>query len=324
MLKAMMNAPLGDDVFGDDPTVNELEAKAADIFGMEAALFCTSGTMTNQIAIKVHTRPADEVICDRMAHVYAYEGGGIAFNSGASVKLLDGDRGRLNAEQVKSAINEDNVHFPRTSLVCLENTVNRGGGAIYNFEEIKAIRKVCDENHLGLHLDGARLCNALVETSQTPKEYGEVFDSISLCLSKGLGAPVGSVLLGNKNFIKQARRIRKVFGGGWRQAGILAAAGIYALDNNIQRLKEDHAKAKRLAQALEDLDYVESVMPQETNIVIFTLKENLDPTAFRNYLSQNGILAAGFGAKSIRFVTHLDVSEEMVSKVIDVLRMFKT
>ena len=236
MLKAMVSAKVGDDVFGEDPTINELERLSADMFGMEAGLFCPSGTMTNQIAIKCHTQPGDEVICDESAHVYQYEGGGIAFNSSASVKLLYGDRGRINAEQVKAAINPDDSHKSRTSLVCLENTSNRGGGSCYNFSEIKAIKKVCTENSLILHLDGARLWNALIAKKETPKQYGEVFDSVSICLSKGLGCPVGSVLVGNKDFIKKARRIRKVLGGGMRQAGVLAAAGIYGLQNNFDRL----------------------------------------------------------------------------------------
>ena len=250
MLQAMMTAKVGDDVFGEDPSINELEKMSADMFGMESGLFCPSGTMTNQIAIKCHTQPGDEVICDESAHVYQYEGGGIAFNSSASVKLLYGDRGRINATQVKAAINPDDNHKANTSLVCLENTSNRGGGSCYDFNEIKKIKEVCVENHLALHLDGARLWNALVAKNETPKQYGETFDSISICLSKGLGCPVGSVLIGKKDFIKKARRIRKVFGGGMRQAGFLAAAGIYALKNNIERLKQDHDNAKQIGEVI--------------------------------------------------------------------------
>ena len=245
MLTAMMNAKVGDDVFGEDPTVNELEAMAATMFGMEAGLFCPSGTMTNQIAIKVHTQPGDEVICDKLAHIYQYEGGGIAFNSGCSVKLLDGDKGRITSDQVIEGINANQDYKAATSLVALENTTNRGGGSCYDFKEIIAIREVCSANNLGLHLDGARIFNALVEKKETPKQYGEIFDSISICLSKGLGTPVGSILLGTDKFIKRARRVRKAFGGGMRQAGFLAAAGIYALENNIDRLKEDHLHARK-------------------------------------------------------------------------------
>src|SRR6188472_669187 len=240
MLDAMMTAKVGDDVFGEDPSINKVEAESARMFGMEAAIFCPSGTMTNQIAIKCHTQPGDEVICDESAHIYQYEGGGVAFNSSASVKLLYGDRGRINAAQVKSAINPDDNHKANTSLVCLENTSNRGGGSCYDFNEIKKIKEVCVEKHLALHLDGARLWNALIAKKETSKQYGENFDSISICLSKGLGCPVGSVLLGKKDLIKKARRIRKVFGGAMRQGGIIAAAGIYALKNNIERLKQDH------------------------------------------------------------------------------------
>src|SRR6185436_1054806 len=269
MTEAMMNARVGDDVFGEDPSINELEASAATMFGMEASLFCPSGTMTNQIAIKCHTQPGDEVICDESAHVYQYEAGGIAFNSGASVKLLTGDRGRISAEQVKVSINPDDNHKAHTSLVCVENTSNRGGGSCYDFAEIIKIRKVCMENNLKFHLDGARLFNALIEKNETPKQYGEVFDSISICLSKSLGCPVGSLLLGKKDLIKKARRIRKVFGGGMRQGGIIAAAGIYALKNNIERLKQDHVHAKQIGNAIAKTTFAKSVFPVETNIIIF-------------------------------------------------------
>ncbi|RYD70570.1 MAG: aminotransferase class I/II-fold pyridoxal phosphate-dependent enzyme, partial [Sphingobacteriales bacterium] len=256
MLEAMLKAHVGDDVFGEDPTVNALESFTAQIFGMEAGLFCPSGTMTNQIAIKCHTQPGDEVICDKTSHVYIYEGGGIAFNSGSQVKALDGERGMINADQVKEAINPDDVHKARTSLVTLENTANRGGGSCYNLAEIQKIKEVCLQNNLRLHLDGARLFNALVARQETTRQYGELFDSISICLSKGLGAPIGSLLIGKSQFIKQARRVRKVFGGGMRQAGYLAAAGLYALENNIDRLEIDHAHAHQIAEILMGKDFV--------------------------------------------------------------------
>src|ERR1700761_2012732 len=243
MLDAMMTARVGDDVFGEDPSINQLEKMAAGLFGMDAAVYCPSGTMSNQIAIKCHTQPGDEVICEKSSHVYIYEGGGIAFNSGSQVRALDGDRGRITAEQVSQAINPDDVHRARTSLVSLENTCNRGGGSCYDIEEIKKIRQVCSDHQLKLHLDGARLFNALVATGQTAAEYGEVFDSISICLNKGLGCPIGSILMGPAPYIRQARRVRKVFGGGMRQAGFMAAAGIYALHNNIDRLAADHDHA---------------------------------------------------------------------------------
>ncbi len=316
MLKAMWNAEVGDDVFGEDKSINELEQLAADMFGMEAALFCPSGTMTNQIAIKLHTQPGDEVICDADAHVYQYEGGGIAFNAGASTRLLAGDRGRVNAAQVKAAVNPDDVHRARTSLVCLENTSNRGGGSCYDWNEIMAIRAVCKEHGLAFHLDGARLFNALVATSQTPRQYGEAFDSISICLSKSLGCPVGSLLLGKKEFIHRARRMRKVFGGGMRQAGYLAAAGIYALKNNIDRLQEDHAHARQLADALEAQSWVKKILPVETNIIIFEMQEAGTAPLLAQKLKELDILAYAISPDRIRLVVHLDITKEMIARTI--------
>ena len=319
MLQAMMNAPVGDDVFGEDPSINQLEEMAAKLFDMEAALYCPSGTMSNQIAIRCHTQPGDEVICASNAHVYIYEGGGIASNSGSQVKTMVGDFGRINAEQVVAAINPDDVHKPSTSLVCLENTSNRGGGGCYDFEEIKKIRKVCNDNSLQLHLDGARLFNALVAKKETPKQYGEIFDSISVCLNKGLGCPIGSILISKQNFIKKARRVRKVFGGGMRQAGFMAAAGIYALHNNIERLAQDHLHAKQIADALAKKDYVKSIMPVETNIVIAITKEDYPAKQIAERLYQKGIHVIAIAADQIRFVTHLDISEDMVQKTIDII-----
>jgi len=319
MIQAMITAKVGDDVFGEDPSINELEKMSADMFGMEACLFCPSGTMTNQIAIKCHTQPGDEVICDESAHVYQYESGGIAFNSGASVKLLYGDRGRINAAQVKASINADDNHKAHTSLVCLENTSNRGGGSCYDFEEIKKIKQVCIENHLSLHLDGARLWNALVAKKETPKQYGEVFDSMSICLSKGLGCPVGSVLVGKKDFIKKARRIRKVFGGGMRQGGFLAAAGIYALQNNIERLQEDHDHAKQIGQAIANSSIARSVLPIETNIIIFETVDTTTAAAIVEELKQKEILCYDIAPDRVRLVVHLDIKKEMVNKTIEII-----
>ncbi|BDD10563.1 threonine aldolase [Fulvitalea axinellae] len=319
MLEAMNAAPVGDDVFGEDPGVNALERKVAEMFGKQAAVFCPSGTMTNQIAIKAHTRPADEVICDRLSHVYNYEGGGIAFHSGCSLSLMDGDRGRFTAEDVANSIRPDDIHSPRTSLVAVENTTNKGGGACWDFAELQKIRRVCDENGLAFHLDGARLFNALVAKGETPEMYGNLFDSISICLSKGLGAPVGSLLLGDAEFIEYARRIRKLMGGGMRQAGSLAVAGIYALDNHVERLGDDHARAKRLAEVLSNLAYVSKVIEPETNIVIFELKKSLDPKAFLSGLEKEGVKAVSFGGQLIRFVTHLDITEQMMEHTIEKL-----
>ncbi len=316
MLEAMMSAKTGDDVFGEDPSINELESLSAGMFGMEAAIFCPSGTMTNQIAIKCHTQPGDEVICDESSHVYQYEGGGIAFNSGASVKLLQGDLGRISADQVLAAINPDDPHRAHTSLVSLENTSNRGGGSCYDFSEIKKIQTVCKEKNLAFHLDGARLWNALVAKKQTAKQYGEVFDSISICLSKSLGCPVGSLLLGKKDFIKKARRTRKAFGGGMRQAGFLAAAGIYALQNHIDRLAEDHANAKKIAEAIARKEFVNKVLPVETNIIIFELKEGMTAPALVAKLKEQGILGYAISPNRVRLVVHLDISTEMTARTI--------
>lgn len=316
MLEAMFTAEVGDDVFGDDPTVNALETKAAALFGMEAALFCSSGTQTNQLAIRVHTRPGAEVICDKLSHIYLYEGGGIALNSLSSVKLLDGDKGRISAQQVRDAINNpDDVHAAVSRLVSLENTMNKGGGCYYNFSEIEAIKDVCAQNGLALHLDGARLFNALVETGETPFQYGQVFDSISICLSKGLGCPVGSLLLGSKEFIKQARRARKAMGGGWRQAGYLAAAGIYALDHHVERLRQDHARARAIGELLIGRSEVEEIYPIDTNIVIFRLPESILATDYVAQLASRGIRAVTFGKHLIRFVTHLDFTDEHLSEL---------
>ena len=318
MLEAMMKAKVGDDVFGEDPSINELENMGASMFGMEAALFCPSGTMTNQIAIKCHTQPGDEVICDESSHIYQYEGGGIAFNSGASVKLIQGNYGRITAQQVKAVIQPDDAHRAHSSLVALENTSNRGGGSCYDFEEIKKIGEVCKENKLAFHLDGARLWNALVAKNETAIQYGETFDSISICLSKSLGCPVGSLLLGKKDFIKKARRVRKVFGGGMRQAGFIAAAGVYALQNNIERLAEDHAHTKQIAAAIAEKEFVHMLLPVETNIIIFELKENLTAPDLVTRLKEHSILGYAISPNRVRLVVHLDITKEMVSKTIDI------
>ncbi len=309
MMEAMFNAEVGDDVFNEDPTVNQLEQKLAEMFGMEAGLYCPSGTMTNQIAIRLHTGPQTEIICHKYSHIYLYEGGGIMSNSQASVKLLDGPLGKLSPEDIAEAINPDDVHAPETTLVALENTMNKGGGSIYTLEEIKPIRELCGKHGLKLHLDGARLFNALAVTDEDPKDWGKAFDSISICLSKGLGCPVGSVLLGNSKFIHKARKVRKALGGGMRQAGFLAAAGIYALDHHVERLKEDHQRADRIGQILDRQEWVSEVFPVKTNIVIARLKD-VTPADMLEKLKGGGIRAVKFGKDQIRFVTHLDFTDE--------------
>ena len=319
MLEAMMQAKVGDDVFGEDETVNALEAKLSAIFNMEAGLFCPSGTMTNQIAIKCFTQPMDEVICDQTAHVYRYEGGGIAYNSLASVRLLHGERGILTPELIDPEINEPNIHYPDSTLVVLENTVNKGGGACYSLSQIAPIYDLCQKKGLKLHLDGARIFNALTETGDAAQDYGQYFDGISVCLSKGLGSPAGSVLLGSKDMIKKARKIRKVLGGGMRQVGFLAAAGIYALDNQVERLKIDHQHARALESTLNSLSYVDHVMPVQTNIVIFKVAEGLEAIDIVNKLTDKGILCNTTNRDTIRFVTHLNISSEMIDQAIEIL-----
>ncbi|TAE36478.1 MAG: aminotransferase class I/II-fold pyridoxal phosphate-dependent enzyme [Runella slithyformis] len=320
MLEAMFSATVGDDVFGDDPTVNALQEKAARLFGTEAALFCTSGTLTNQLAIRVHTQPGSEVICDKRSHVYLYEGGGIALNALSSVKLLDGQRGKITAQQVQDAINADDIHAPISRLVVLENTMNKGGGCYYTEAEIAPIRALCQARGLALHLDGARLFNALVETHETPAQHGALFDSMSICLSKGLGCPVGSLLLGSHDFIKKAVRFRKAMGGGWRQAGYLAAAGLYALDHHVQRLRDDHARARAIGKILEKRPEVVAIYPIETNIVIFELPPSILAADYVAQLATKGILAVTFGKHLVRFVTHLDFTDqhlEAFTKMLD-------
>lgn len=323
MLNAMLNAELGDDVFSADPTVNELQEKTASLFGKEAGLYCPSGTMTNQLAIKIHTQPLDEVICDKLSHIYKYENGAWAMHSGVSMKLLSGDRGRITAEEVENNIQPIHDWLPRTKLVSLENTCNSGGGSCYEFDTLKEIKEVCTKSNLKYHLDGARIFNALEAKSYTALEIGSLFDTISVCLSKGLGAPVGSVLLGTKQDIAYARRMRKAFGGGMRQAGILAAAGIYALDNNIERLSQDHQKAKTLEDKLNNCSFIEKVLNVQTNIVIFDVDESYSTAQeFVEKLAEIGILCAPFSKQSVRFVTHLDISNEMIDYTLAKLSEF--
>ena len=319
MLRAMFDAEVGDDVFGQDPSVNALEAHVAAMFGHEAAVFCPSGTMTNQLAIKVHTQPLDEVICDHDSHIWHYESAGFAWHSGVRINPVVGERGKLRAEQVEAAIQPTYDWLARTRLVVLENTCNRGGGATYHLDEIDAIRELCTARGLALHLDGARLMNALVANEESPLEWGKRFDSISLCLSKGLGAPVGSVLSGPADFIREARRFRKIMGGGMRQAGFMAAAGLYALHHQVDRLREDHAHARHLAEALTEQPYVKQVRPVETNIVIFDVMDGLTAKQVLDALEAHGVRASAFGPQTIRFVTYREVGGREVEQVIRTL-----
>ena len=320
MKSFMMDAKLGDDVFEDDPSVRHLEDMAASMFGKEAGLFCPSGTMTNQIALMTHLKPGDEVICSRESHIYNYEGGGIARNAGASVRLIERKTGLLTVSDIADNINPDDVHQPVTKLVALENTCNRGGGNCYDINEIKAIKEFCDKIGLPVHLDGARLFNAIVKKGHSAEDYGACFDSISICLSKGLGAPLGSLLLGDAHFIKTARRNRKVLGGGMRQVGIVASAGTYALNHHVDRLKDDHEHAQIIANALANCSWINQVLDVETNIIVASLKDDFEPLKFLHKLEEDGVLAIPFGKGKIRMVTHLDVSSENVEKVVESLK----
>ncbi|WP_459209804.1 threonine aldolase family protein [Aquimarina rhabdastrellae] len=321
MLEAIVQAEVGDDVYKEDPTTNALEEKIANLFGKDQALFFPSGSMANQAAIKLHTQPGEQLIADKYAHVYNYEGGGVSFNSGVSCKLIDGRRGMITAAQVEASINPpDFYHSPLTSLVCLENTTNKGGGACYDFDEIKKIRKVCDTHNLGFHLDGARLWNALVARGESTKQYGAQFDTISVCLSKGLGTPMGSVLIGDAKYMENAIRVRKVLGGGMRQVGYMAAAGIYAIENNIERLAEDHKKAKEIGKVLETLSFVTNVEPIDTNIVIFSTDKKEEE--FITEMAKKDVHFYGMGQGKLRFVTHLDYTDEMHERLISILKGF--
>ncbi|WP_297803430.1 GntG family PLP-dependent aldolase [uncultured Polaribacter sp.] len=323
MLESMMNAKVGDDVFKMDSTTNELQKKAAAMFGMEDALFFPSGTMANQTAIKLHTQPGDKLFCDKYAHVYNYEGGGAAFNSGVTCKLINGDRGMFTAKQLQEAIiGRSDIHVPYSSLVCIENTTNKGGGACWDFSELEKLQKLSKQNNLAFHLDGARLFNALVAKNESPEQYGALFDTISICLSKGLGAPIGSILLGSKVHIAKALRIRKLLGGAMRQVGFLAAAGIYALDNHVERLAEDHKKAKEIGQVLEEVSYVTKVETIETNIVIFYVDKKIGDTNFIQKMAAKNILLTPMGEGKIRIVTHLNYTNKMHQILLKELKNF--
>ena len=320
MLDTMLTAEVGDDVYKEDPSINALEQRLADMFGMDEALFFPTGSMANQAALKLHTNPGEQVICDKYAHIYNYEGGGASFNSGISCKLVDGHRGMFTAEQAEASINPpDFYHSPLTSLIAVENTTNKGGGACWDFEELKKLRQVAANHGLGYHLDGARLWNALIVTDQSPKQYGELFDTISVCLSKGLGCPMGSVLIGNNDLMQGAILVRKILGGGMRQVGFAAASGLYALDNHFERLAEDHKKAKEIGEVLSKNTSIEKVEPIETNILIFELKSHVNETDFLNRLSEKGIQIIGMGSNKLRMVTHLNYSDAMHERLLQIL-----
>jgi threonine aldolase len=309
MLDVMMKADVGDDVFAEDPTVKKLEEHCAKMFGMETGLFCPSGTMTNQIAVKAHTQPLDEIICDKLCHIYNYETGGWAFHSGVSVRLTDGDRGIMTPAQIEACVLPDYDWYPNSRLVCIENTVNKGGGSVYTIEQMKAIGELCRSKGLQYHLDGARIFNALAALGKQPEDLAGIFDSISVCISKGLGAPAGSVLLGTRTMIKKSRKLRKVMGGGMRQSGFLAAACLYALENNVERLSTDHQRATRIGELLSTCSWVKRVLPVETNIIIFEVEDSAKTSEI---LAARGVRTSPFSPTLVRMVTHLDISDEMM------------
>ena len=313
MLDAMLKAKVGDDVYGEDPTVKRLENLVADYFGMDRAMFFPSGTMANQVAIKLHTNPGDQVIAHKYSHVYNYEGGGVSFNSGVSFKLLDGEKGIFSTDELSSAINpKDFYHAPLSKLVSLENTTNKGGGHCWDFNDFESIKKICSDNNLGLHMDGARIWNSIIAKNDNPKLYGNIFDTVSVCLSKGLGCPIGSILVGKKNFIDKAIKIRKILGGGMRQVGYLAAAGLYAIQNNISRLLIDHERAKEISLKFLSKDFIKTINDVETNIIILELNESVQKKTIIDYFSKNDIVFDWFsmGPEKIRIVTHLDYSKD--------------
>lgn len=322
MRRVMAEAEVGDDVFGEDPTVNLLQEKVAKLLGKEDAIFVPSGTMANQLSIKAHTQPGDEVIIEETSHPFNFEGGGGAALSGVQFYCLKGVRGILDASQIEEAIRPDDHHFPVTRLICLENTHNRGGGSIYPIEKMKEIYRLAKSRGLSVHLDGARLWNASVATGIKPHQYAEWADSVSVCLSKGLGAPIGSLVAGPKSFIQRVHRFRKMFGGGMRQVGIIAAAGIYALDHHMERLKEDHLNAKRLALGLKELKGI-SINPDEveTNIVIFKLNlKGVNAYDITEAMKKEGVLIHPIGKNQIRLVTHLDVSSEDIDHALETFK----
>jgi threonine aldolase len=322
MRKAMAEAEVGDDVFHEDPSVNRLEEMVAALYGKEAAIYAASGTMANQLAIRAQTHHGDEIIMERTSHPFNSEAGALAALAGVQVNLIDGKQGIMDVEQIRAVVRTPNVHHAPTALICLENTHNRGGGSIWPLDKIRAVSDFARSISVPMHLDGARLLNACVATGLTPHDYAQYFDSCTLCLSKGLGAPVGSLVIGSKEFVTTAHRFRKQFGGGMRQAGILAAAGIYALEHNVERLAEDHLTAKRLARGIADIDGLDiDGNAVETNILYFHVrKPGLTVPMLLERLKTEGVLMLGTGPNSVRAVTHLDVSKEGIDRAIDVLQ----
>ena len=320
MRNYIAQADVGDDVYGEDPTVNMLEERVMDLLGKEAALYVPSGTMSNQIAIKTHTQPGQEVICEENCHIFNYEAGAPAFLSGVQLRALPGEYGVMNLEDVENAIRDDNLHLPPTGLICVENTHNRAGGTVYPLDDIAELANLTAQKGIPLHLDGARLLNAVVATDIPAKEWTSYADSVSLCFSKGLGAPVGSVLLGTRDFIYRARKYRKIFGGGMRQAGILAAACLYALDNNVNRLREDHENARLLAENLKNLPGIFIDMKQvQTNMVMIHVRHpKYNSTTLSQALLKEGLAANAVDSERIRVVTHLNISTDQILQALEI------
>ncbi len=321
MRKAMAQAEVGDDVYGEDPTVNRLQDMAAGLLGKKAGLFVPSGTMANQLAIRIHTQPGQEIIVESNAHIVRYEQGAAGALAGVQLRWVTGDRGVIGPEQVEAAIRPKDPYSIQTALICLENTHNSGGGTIYPLATIERIRAVAAAHAIPMHLDGARLFNAVAATTLPPAAYATHFETVSFCLSKGLGAPAGSLLLTNDlALIEKAKRFRRMYGGAMRQAGILAAAGIYALEHHVERLKEDHINAKRLARKLQQIPAI-TINPQhvDTNIVIFDVTgHRMTPAALVASLKQEGVLINAIGGTSFRAVTHLDISTQAIDRACEV------
>jgi threonine aldolase len=320
MLEAMMHAEVGDDVFGEDPTVNALQNKMAEMFGKEAALFVPSGCMGNEICVKVHTEPGDEIILEQEAHIVIYETAAPAFLSGVQMRTIPGNKGNITVEQIKKAMRPNVYYLPKTSLICLENTHGRSAGSILDFEEMKRIKQFAAERKLKVHLDGARLWNASVASGIGVRDYAACADSVSVCFSKGLGAPVGSMILGNAQFIEKAFRYRKMWGGGMRQVGFLAAAALYALDNNIMRLKEDHDQARYFATELCASSKLSIDLSEvQTNMVFIDIaKSGKTQLEVINLLKEHNVLVTAERQTYIRVVMHLDVSMEQVKAAVEV------
>ena len=326
MREAVLDAPIGDAARGEDPTTASLVDRVAELLGKEDAIFMPSATMTNEVALTAHCRPGDELICERSSHIVNFEAGGPGILSGVQAHLVDGVNGMFGPDQVAAALRpKGNLYLPKTALVAVEQTANMGGGAVWPLQQLRDVGKVAREAGVSTHMDGARLMNAVVKTGISARDYAEPFDSITLCFSKGLGCPIGAILAGPAEFIQRTWRVRQSIGGGWRQSGFLAALCLYALDHNIERLADDHRHADQIASALKDMEWVENVLPAETNIVIFDISRD-GPTAAQlvDQLLLRGFIVGAFGERRIRIVTHIGVDQCDTERLCGELETFLT